>query len=392
MRLTEARICNFRSIKKATITFEPSCRVLVGVNESGKSNVLKALSLLDKAVQPRPDDLREIAPDEEPFDEAYVWFVFRLDDNEKKQLLEKSKTKMFGYSPASVLIESDEKWSNLEQFIHTRSEVLYCVNLLQPSKDWSYFCLPKDKHQTLRSLQIVKANAPNGAIQIQIGSTKLDARSFKLLCVPEDFSHEHLAQAAPEDLNDLIGTTASDLFKDKLPSTVLWSYRDEYLLPSQIHLQNFSANPQTCVPLKHMFALAGHDDIPKALADAAKRANGTRNLLKRVAEVTTQHMLKVWPEHKGLKIRLLPNGPHVDATIEDAFNTFDFARRSDGFKRFITFLLLISAKAKADDLSNTLYLHDEPEISLHPSGARYVRDELIVLSRTHLVRDTCGMN
>jgi hypothetical protein len=336
-------------------------------------------------VQPCPEDLREIAPTEEPYDEAYVWFVFRLDESERKQVLQKAATKIFGYNSSSVMIEMGDAWMNLDQFVQTRSEVIYRVDLLKPSKTWSYFCLPEGKSQTLRSLQKLKESAPAGAIQIQIGSTKLDARTFKLLSVPEDFSHDHLVQSTPEDLNDLVGATAGELFKDKLPATVMWSYRDEYLLPSQINLQNFAANPLTCVPLKHMFALAGQDDVAKAVADAGKRPNGTRNMLNRIAEVTTQHMLKVWPEHKGLKIRLLPNGPHVDATIEDTFNTFDFARRSDGFKRFISFLLLISAKAQADDLSNTLYLHDEPEISLHPSGARYVRDELIVLSKKNYV-------
>lgn len=47
MRLNHVDISNFRSIKSIVINFDPKCRVLVGINESGKSNILEALSLLD---------------------------------------------------------------------------------------------------------------------------------------------------------------------------------------------------------------------------------------------------------------------------------------------------------------------------------------------------------
>ena len=60
-------------------------------------------------------------------------------------------------------------------------------------------------------------------------------------------------------------------------------------------------------------------------------------------------------------------------------------RRSDGFKRFVSFLLMISVNVKTDRIRNTLLLIDEPETSLHPSGARYLRDELINISRKNYV-------
>ena len=50
MKLKNATIRNFRSIDNQKIEFEPSCRILVGINESGKSNVLKALTLLSNEI------------------------------------------------------------------------------------------------------------------------------------------------------------------------------------------------------------------------------------------------------------------------------------------------------------------------------------------------------
>jgi len=82
MKLSYVTIKNFRSIADAKITMEPSCRILVGVNEAGKSNVLRALSLLSKEIAPTPADIREPGRDEPIDQEAYVRFVFTLDDAE----------------------------------------------------------------------------------------------------------------------------------------------------------------------------------------------------------------------------------------------------------------------------------------------------------------------
>jgi predicted ATP-dependent endonuclease of OLD family len=44
MELDRIQIRNFRSIKDETIHFSHNCLVLVGKNEAGKSNILKAVA------------------------------------------------------------------------------------------------------------------------------------------------------------------------------------------------------------------------------------------------------------------------------------------------------------------------------------------------------------
>lgn len=134
-----------------------------------------------------------------------------------------------------------------------------------------------------------------------------------------------------------------------------------------------------------MFELAKIGNIAAAIAAAKSRANGMRNLLKRVSERATRHMHNVWKEYRGLTLSLLLNGDNIDAVIQDKHNTYDLTRRSDGFKRFISFLLLISARVESDELNDVLYLHDEPDTSLHPSGARHLRDELLRISQKNYV-------
>jgi hypothetical protein len=187
------------------------------------------------------------------------------------------------------------------------------------------------------------------------------------------------------DLNLLVGSAINEVVRSSLPKCVFWEYKESNLLPSQINIEGFKADPDTCMPMKHMFALAGHSKVKSSIKEAQKRPNGLRNLLKRVSDLSTQHLHKVWEDYSNIRLQLVQNGDNIDAHVEDTYNTFNFSRRSDGFKRFVTFLLLISAKAEMNELTNTLYLHDEPEVSLHPSGARYLRNELINISQNNLV-------
>jgi len=64
---------------------------------------------------------------------------------------------------------------------------------------------------------------------------------------------------------------------------------------------------------------------------------------------------------------------------------YSLDRRSDGFKRFVTFLMMISVKAKSDCLSDALIIIDEPDIGLHPSGIQFLREELKKISKDNIV-------
>src|SRR5579872_1874220 len=95
MKLNRVEIKNFRSIKDITVSFEPACRVLVGINESGKSNILNALAFLGEEYKPvRKNDLREALPDEEPITESLIRFIFRFEKVESDELLENVSSKI----------------------------------------------------------------------------------------------------------------------------------------------------------------------------------------------------------------------------------------------------------------------------------------------------------
>ena len=139
-------------------------------------------------------------------------------------------------------------------------------------------------------------------------------------------------------------------------------------------------NPDICLPLKNMFSLAGYEDIENDIINAQKTTQGLRNLLTRVAKNTTTQFCSIWEEYNNIEFELRKDGDDLEPCIKDIYNTFELSQRSDGFKRFVTFLLMISIKVRNDNLKDALLIVDEPEISLHPSGARFLRDELTKIS------------
>ncbi|ODS89580.1 MAG: hypothetical protein ABS45_16660 [Comamonas sp. SCN 65-56] len=388
MLFQEVQIKNFRSIKDISIKFDQKCRVLVGMNESGKSNILNALSLLSEGTLPSDEDLRQPLPDEPIPEQAYVRFLFRLSKEEVDKILAGLSARVLGDFSIPIISHGKTRLS-LREFFEARSKALWHVDVIRKKKYATYWAL-EDGYKVLpgwRKIDSTKLPSSCSVTRIDggdpvplAGYTFIDTRAF--LSIDGDF----LAAIDPEDLNDLVGLATADFIEENLPKCQMWSYADSNLLPAQVSLSQFSANPDICIPLKQIFELAEVKDIPTALADA--RRGGIqllRNLLDRVGQRTTQHVKKIWSELNGIDILLEPNGDHIDISVRDSKNRYAFSKRSDGFKRFITFLLMISAKARTGGLKNSLLLMDEPDIGLHPSGAQYLRDELFEISSSSYV-------
>ncbi len=385
MKLRRASIENFRSIKSMDLTFDPSCRVLVGINESGKTNILRALALLDPAREIAGEDLRDFPSGEELDQEAFVQFVFALDSDEMNEVVELLSSKVFTDKPGMAIATVGGKQLALKALCGMHNEAVYEIDIRNKTRSWNTLRLPSD---TATPAHLAVPTLPPGAAPIQLPDGRALALSkFKLVDIRGHESElgNFVKPVTPDELSAILGAEIVKYAMTNHPTCIFWSYREDQLLPGKINTAQFTANPSMCPPLKCMFELAGVDSIPNQIAEAKQRPNGMRNLLRRVAEEATRHFHAAWREYRDIRFGLAENGAHIDAVIEDVQNAFDMSRRSDGFKRFMSFLLLISAKERANGMTDVLYIHDEPDVSLHPTGARYMRDELLRLSQTNVV-------
>lgn len=220
------------------------------------------------------------------------------------------------------------------------------------------------------------------------GYSNFEENDFDYICV-EDFpdlkDDQTLEDISLDSFNNSVGSEITNFVTANIFDCIIWNYSENNLLPGRIEIATFRADPDTCEPLRNIFHLSGYDDIAKAIDSAEIKRNGMRNLLRKLSENATSHLKKVWPEYKNLSIDLSQNGGVIEAGVEDEFNIYSLDRRSDGFKRFVTFLLMISAQAKADYLYDTVIIIDEPDIGLHPSGIQFLREELKKVAKGNIV-------
>ena len=390
MILQKVTICNYRSIKELDIEFIPKCRILVGINESGKSNILKALSLLNPDIVPEKFDVRQPLAHEDPIKESYVRFVFRFLDEEVEKIYQAALNSIYSLDRSVSIISDGKSNLNLQEFCTNRREGLYSVDVLSQKKNARYWSLSKS-YKIVGNWVKPTAACPSED-QVNKQGNLVPIKNYKIFNLDdfESISTEYVEKIVLEDLQSIIGQEIKSKIEADLPDCLFWEYNDKYLLPSEIKLTNFVANPDTCLPLKYMFNNAGIEDIKQAIENERSISKPRLDsFLNRVAEQATKLLHNVWQEYKTVSFKLVENGELLVPSIKDKDNNFEVKQRSDGFKRFVTFLLLVSIKVKRNEIENTLLIIDEPDISLHPSGARYLRNELIKISNNnHVVFST----
>ncbi|PCI58089.1 MAG: hypothetical protein COB34_05725 [Methylophilaceae bacterium] len=387
MKLHKVQIRNFRSIEDEEIVFDPKCRILVGINESGKSNVLKALNLLSDT-EPSSKDIR-YELEEEAIEEAFVEFHFTLDEKDKKQFASSIQQKILVHSSSekSLFTKSGKKHT-LQQVCNLQLTALYQANIVDEVKRGRYFTYPTQGFSVPTGWKKPTDDCPKALNIIDQDQQSIQLNSLSIIApeIERDPSiEEFLTDVTADDISSLIGSAVVDYVFQNIPKCVYWNYKDENILPAKIIKADFIADPTICKPLESMFELAGIHDIEAEFDKKKARPHGDRALLEKVAKAATKHIKSIWKEYKAIEISLHPNGDFIDAGIKDKTNIFDFASRSDGFKRFVSFLLMVSAKVKTKNIQNTLVLIDEPEIGIHPSGAKHLLAELLKISDENYV-------
>lgn len=384
MQLNKITIINFRSIKELELKPEPKCQIFVGEIEAGKSNILKSISYLAKDSKPKKKDMREPA-DGENIDDSYIDYDFEFTNEEHLEIYNHFKSVIYSENEKTLVINQKENKLNMpELFKHIMGYIR--VNFIEETRTTSIFNIPKIDFE--QNWKIVPSNQTSLLVKNIKQDKEIDISKYKIvditnLEIPENIVLENLTSSY---FTDLVKGFIVEMVNKKIPNVIFWEYNEKNLLPSKVNLINFCKDPNTCKPLKAMFDLQGIEDINEQIMDAkGKNRNSLRNILKRVAKTATKHFQSVWPDYKNVEFSLEPDGEDIIIAIRDTYNDYDLSDRSDGFKRFVTFLLLISAKNKSNILTDSIIIVDEPEISLHIKGQRYLREELINISKNNMV-------
>lgn len=160
---------------------------------------------------------------------------------------------------------------------------------------------------------------------------------------------------------------------------LFWKYEEkEHYLPEKVPITEFVATPLQYPGVNCMFAITGwkQSDYQNHLIDYDTTTRG--NLLRKVQDTVNDLIRKHWSTHKELTVKLSFNGNFLDISLSEPGHETPPNFRSDGFKWFLAFLLFF--KKHASSLSGHVLLIDEPGGFLHPQGQKDVLKELTSLS------------
>ncbi len=135
MRLKTVQISQFRSIEDMGLSFDGSGhKILVGKNESGKSNILDALNLLSNNIMFEQKDKKQ------PYNETgCVTFDFELDKHE----IEKCRNKFLEKFPAGQHVKLTKDHTVTSFFEEHSKSILYEVPCGQ-NGFWNFWSLNED--------------------------------------------------------------------------------------------------------------------------------------------------------------------------------------------------------------------------------------------------------
>lgn len=365
MELQRIEIKNFRSIKDMTIEIKEingkKCIILVGKNEAGKSNILKAIAAVFGKYQVSVKDQRKEVGDENIDDsDCYVRAIFSLRQADIDSIVNKFKEV---YDNTEIIIF--QNGLNIEDFVKNYfSQIFWQIDIVNNAKaEKHYWIINNEKYLF------------DGLVYLNRAKMMFEENIIDIEPFTEDELRSILFDECTINLDRINGYDC-----------IFWEYKEQYLLPSFVSVNDFKARPwDVSMPLKNIFNLANITDISKEIDKSLNKDGHLSNLLSRVSSIATSEFRAIWNGFKDIKIILEENGNNIRVFIGNETKYF-CEDRSDGFKRFLAILIMLSTPSRLTYINeNNMILIDEPDTCLYPTSARFLRDELLNISENSIV-------
>lgn len=186
---------------------------------------------------------------------------------------------------------------------------------------------------------------------------------------------------------------AQDISND-FPRIIYWKSSHEHLINNDISLSEFQNDTSISIPLRNIFKIYGcknDQDIINTIERALSNSESKSELEDTLSDFVTSHINNIWKEHK-IKLIIKFDGDLCKVHVVDLsskYKYYNMKNRSDGFKQFVSLMLSLSAENDSNNLKDNIILLDEPEVHLHPSGIRYLRDEILKIGKkNHVIVST----
>ena len=354
MKITKIKIENFKSIKEIEFDLKKHgnsyTTMFVGINESGKSNILEAMSYFDA---PEAEFDYNVIHNQKDEDNNPVHFSFFLAFEKKQQYLEEVRKEIKNGQLLDFEIANIVKNISLKD-----GETIF-------SDDFSY-------EIKLVSRGLFIKNTYEGFFTLS----------------KENDKEESFQELTQEMFKEFFSSKIENIIRIHEPKVSLWRPSEEYLI-SEVNLNEFKENIDSNIPLRHIFYIAGFGDAERIKSEIERIGNPSlrRRLASELGGKATQYVKDIWKHNIVIDIEIAKSGT-CTVSIRDngrvnEHNFYRMTERSEGFKQFMSLILSLSVETRLSETKNHLILIDEPEAHLHPSAIRDLRKELLAIGKNN---------
>jgi energy-coupling factor transporter ATP-binding protein EcfA2 len=340
MKYTSFFIKNYKGIQELTLDLnkDPKSNVitLVGLNESGKTSILEAISLLSNDI---PDDEKhKLIPKDKKFnftDTIEITATLELDSSDTKKVSDYIKGTGFRRNkPSNTFTITKELNFQSSKFISEHSQTKYLYSFVGLKKGQQY------------------------------------ERSY-------DFSSEEALR------------TAESIYENLYPTLI---YYPNFLFdfPEKIFLEHYNDEDEEQAIYRSVLndildtfgeGLSIKEHIVERLRSSDKGdGEALEATLERMGTQITSVVFSAWGEifdSQGKEIRIKANIDSesdrcfLEVKLKEGTNQYQISERSLGFKWFFTFLLFTEfRKNRASEQGEIIFLLDEPASNLHSTAQK----------------------
>lgn len=386
MKLKSFRIHNYRSIADSGRIPVDALTALIGRNESGKSNLLRALRCVNPSEGVEPLDPVVDFPRDRPLDDCtddtpVVISLWELDECEQEEVcdlwpgpekISEIQIEMTYGGQRTVTPKGRDARIDKEVLGDTVTRTVKEARLAASES-------ARDATPLIESALVNLSNTiPESAEPNQWASTVVPAlREVRGKFAEVGIELTETLNDAVNELENLIGyiegvSALTEWALDKLP---VFIYLDEYPkiegrqnIAEYVRRTNSGQQSNSDLHFAKMCKVAGLD--PERLHELLQqRKPETRNqLANRASALVTKEVRRLWKD-RSLKVRFDTDGDHINTFVSDPNSLFDVEvnldERSRGFQWFFSFYVTFAADTRGGKAENAVLLLDEPGLHLH---------------------------
>lgn len=388
MRLQSFRVKNFRSINDTGLVTIEQLTAILGRNESGKSNLLLALQMLNppegaeevQAIKSYPRDRRlDECSDKTELLETY-WELSEKKRSHLADIFPRAKTvssikisRDYGNTKYVSLLDLPSHEFDAEEIRKKIKKLQAKIELefdkLEPKKEAEFSLIidnlgdilpPKEISADAWFPEVLDAlgNVKKLLLTNQIETDDIESIIYELEEKAESFDDKEQKQSAIEWLKSIIPVF---IYVDDYPELNGHHNLSEYQTR-----KNQSKLTKEDVNFEKLCKVSGIDPIE--LISKAQDPETRNQLVNRASAVMTKEIRRLWKDRQ-LKVRFNIDSHFFDTYVSDPNSTYDVEvnlnERSRGFKWFFSFYTTFFADTNKGEAENAIILLDEPGLYLH---------------------------